>query len=85
MRTTVNIDPFLLRDAKRVAQDRSCSLGQVLDQALRGLLAASDGSAASSYELVPYGTGGLRDGVDLEDREAMAELLGDNEIPAPQC
>jgi hypothetical protein len=35
--------------------------------------------ARMAFRLPTSGSGGLQPGVDLEDKEAMAELLGDNE------
>ncbi|MBO0839736.1 MAG: type II toxin-antitoxin system VapB family antitoxin [Sciscionella sp.] len=85
MRTTVTIDDHLLAEAKAVAARSHRTLGSVVEDALRKLLAEYD---KPRYELptsgVPFttdGEGGLRPGVDLEDKELMAELLGDNEFP----
>lgn len=33
--------------------------------------------------LPTHGTGGLQAGVDLDDKEALAELIGDNAAPYP--
>lgn len=76
MRTTVNIDEHLLAEAKILAARTHRSLGQVVDDALRVLL----GSTAQRVPRAPvdlpvYGGGGLRAGVDLEDKEGLAELL----------
>lgn len=83
MRTTVNIDPSLLHEAKAVASRRRCSLGRVIDDALRAHLTAEASTAEPEpFQIRPFGGQlGLRPGVDLEDKEAMAELLGDNEFP----
>ncbi len=83
MRTTVNLDPSLLHDAKAVAFRRRCSLGRVIDDALRAHLSADAATAGpEGFVIVPYGHGGLHPGVDLEDRARMADLLGDNAFPA---
>jgi Arc/MetJ family transcription regulator len=79
MRTTVNIDDHLLAEAKVLAARTSRSLGAVLDDALRAMLrrdAGEDGHR--EFQLPTHGTGGLHAGVDLEDKEALAELMGDN-------
>lgn len=83
MRTTINLDPSLLSEAKVVAARRRCSLGRVIDDALRAHLAAelADPDATVFRMRVFDGTPGLRPGVDLEDRAALAELLGDDEFP----
>jgi Arc/MetJ family transcription regulator len=83
MRTTVNIDDHLLAEAKVLAARTSRSLGAVLDDALRVMLHRRDGSSAvhQEFRLPTLGTGELQPGVDLEDKEALAELMGDNAAP----
>ncbi|MEB3069623.1 hypothetical protein [[Mycobacterium] vasticus] len=34
-----------------------------------------------AFALPTHGSGGLQPGVDLDDREAIAELIGDNIVP----
>jgi hypothetical protein len=84
MRTTVTIDDHLLAEAKvRAARDHR-TVGEVIDDALRLAFARSapSGEDAFTFRLPTHGSGGLRPGVDLEDREALADILGDNE-PMP--
>ncbi|MBA2788204.1 type II toxin-antitoxin system VapB family antitoxin [Mycobacterium canetti] len=82
MRTTVNIDDHLLAEAKILAARTSRSLGAVLEDALRAMLRRSEkGSGNSEFHLPTHGTGGLQAGVDLDDKEALAELIGDNAAP----
>lgn len=82
MRTTVNIDDALLAEAKVVAARTSRSLGSVVEDALREMLSRIGGEkAASEFRVPTHGSGGLRAGVDLDDKEALAELLGDNASP----
>jgi hypothetical protein len=82
VRTTVNIDEHLLAEAKVLAARTSRSLGAVLDDALRETLRRdSDKRHSSEFRLPTHGTGGLRPGVDLTDKEALAELMGDNAAP----
>jgi hypothetical protein len=56
-------------------------LSEVIDDALRLTFVrpTSDAESARPFRLPSHGSGGLRPGVDLEDREALAEILGDNE------
>ena len=78
MRTTVNIDDDLLRRAKEAAARTGRSLGDVIDDALRSSLA----SRRKSRDVPPlpvFGASGLRPGVDLENREQLADLLGEND------
>jgi hypothetical protein len=84
VRTTVNIDDHLLAEAKAMAARQHRTIGAVLDDALRRLFAEdSRRSAAEPYRLpgLNRGNPGLRPGVDLYDKEQMAELLSDNEAP----
>jgi hypothetical protein len=82
VRTTVNIDDYLLAEAKVLAARTSRSLGAVLDDALRALLRRDAGQPdRGKFRLPTHGSGGLQPGVDLEDKEAVAELMGDNAAP----
>ncbi len=82
VRTTVNIDARLLAEAKARAVARNRTLGEVVDDALRMLLVErAEPAAARPPGVLPTdGGSGLQPGVDLEDREALAELLGDNRL-----
>ncbi len=86
MRTTVNIDKHLLAEAKLRAAREHRTIGSVLEDALRALLddARSSEPAPDRYELprLTYANPGLAPGVDLYDKEQMAERQGDNERPA---
>lgn len=78
MRTTVNIDDHLLAEVKQVAARGNRTVGSVLEDALRHMLAdIGSGADPGGFALPSHGAGGLRPGVDLEDRDAMADLLGD--------
>ncbi|MHB1526509.1 MAG: type II toxin-antitoxin system VapB family antitoxin [Candidatus Dormibacteria bacterium] len=80
MRTTVNIDDHLLAEAKARAAAKHRTLGEVVDDALRVLLIerVELASTRRRVALPTAGGSGLQPGVDLEDKEALAELLGDN-------
>lgn len=84
MRTTVSIDDALLAEAKVIAARENRTLGDVIEDGLRRLIHQPKGpdGASSEWSLRTHGSGGLVPGVDLHDREAMAELLGDNEFDA---
>lgn len=77
----MNIDDHLLVEAKKVAARSGRSLGDVVDDALRVLLAKSAAGRRERVVLTSDGGSGLRPGVDLGDKEALAELLGDNLAP----
>src|SRR5437870_2946479 len=83
MRTTVNIHDDLLAEAKVRAARSHRPLGALIDDALRAEF--SERSVAADHRrrvLLPTdGGSGLQPGVDLEDRDALADLLGDNSPP----
>lgn len=82
MRTTVNISDDLLERAKLLAATSRKSLGEVIDDALRIVLANAERSQGRRrVTLEADGGSGLQPGVDLEDKEALAELLDDNRLP----
>jgi hypothetical protein len=82
VRTTVNIDDNLLSEAKVLAARTSRSLGDVVDDALRAMLRRdADPDGRNEFRLPTHGSGGLRPGVNLEDKDALSELLGDNHFP----
>ena len=77
MQTTVNIDEHLLAEAKVRAARTHRSLGDIIDEALRQRFAVAD-RPAERRSLPTFGVPGERVLVDLDDRDAVAELLGDN-------
>lgn len=82
MRTTVNIDEHLLAEAKLIAARTHRTIGSVMEDALRKLLDEhSARQSAERYELprFTYDPPGVRPGVDLYDKDQMADLLADDE------
>jgi hypothetical protein len=81
MRTIVNIQHQLLAEA-RALRDRK-PLGTVIDDALRTLFVDDATEARTrTWVVLPTGGGsGLQPGADVEDKDALSELLGDNEMP----
>lgn len=77
MRTTVNIEDTVLRDAKRLAERQSRPLGYLVTEGLAMLLAydRKHPKPTGRVELPVSGGGGVRPGVDLEDKDALMELL----------
>ena len=82
MRTTLNISDDLLAEAKVVAARTHRSIGAVVDDALRVLLRsdAAESKAEEAWTFPTSGAGGLQPGVNLDDREALADLLGENAL-----
>jgi Bacterial antitoxin of type II TA system, VapB len=82
VRTTVNIDDNLLAEAKVLAARTSRPLGAVVDDALRAMFRrGADEHGRKEFRLPTHGTGGLQAGIDLEDKDALAEVMGDNAAP----
>jgi hypothetical protein len=80
VRTTVTINDELLRELKAVAVREERTLGSVLEDAIRSLLNQPRPATTPSFSLPAYKprVPGLRPGVDLLDREALAGSLGEN-------
>ena len=70
----------LLSEAKLLATTTRRSLGFVIDDPP---LASEprDAGRAARYLDFSDGAGGLQPGVNLDDKEASADLLGDNALP----
>lgn len=81
MRTTINISDDLLAEAKVLAARTHRSIGAVVDDALRVLLSRPAESSSVPWSFPTGGAGGLQAGVNLDDKEALAELQGDNAVP----
>ena len=81
MRTTLNISDDLLAEAKVLAARTHRSIGAVVDDALRVLLSRSAEAVSGPWTFPTGGAGGLQAGVNLDDKEALAELQGDNAVP----
>lgn len=79
MRTTVTIDDDLLRRAKALAARTGRNLGDVVDDALRVLLTDRADATETDVVLPTFGGSGFRLGVDLEDRDAIADLLDERD------
>lgn len=81
MRTTVNIDDDLLEQLRAISARTRQPLGELVDDALRLMLAKRRQRPAREFVLPAYGQCGLQPGVGLEDKEALADLFGDNRLP----
>ena len=75
MRTTLNLDDALMRKAKRLAAETGKTLTQVMEEALEiGLAGTPARKGRFHLRWVPV-EGKLRPGVDLDDRDALYELM----------
>lgn len=77
MRTTVSISDELLTAAKRLAQERGQTLGEVIDSALRRELAIPAQRGKRPVVPVFDGGSGPRPGIDLTSNRALHEALDD--------
>ena len=75
MKTTLNLDDGLLREAKRKAADEGTTLTYVVEQGLRAVL-NDEGSPAEPYVFAfPVVDGGGPPVVDVADREALYDRM----------
>jgi hypothetical protein len=78
MRTTITIDDELVARAKVLAARSNRTLGSVVEDGLRQLLARhEEGDSRVQVSLPVDGGSGVLPGVDLDDRAAVADLLDD--------
>lgn len=85
MRTTLNIDDDLLRNAKETAARHDRTLTAVVEDALRESLARRRTATRRPAVELPtfHGEGGLMPGVDLDDNAGLRALL-DEGVPLEQ-
>ncbi len=76
MRTLLNIDEKLLNYAKHRALEERLSLTQLVENALRVLLAKSPKSD-EKVRLVTASGAGLKHGVDLDNSASLRAILDD--------
>jgi len=83
MRTTVRMNPDLLRRLKEYAALQGTTLTRVLEDAARQLLAGRPGPAAVKARIrLPAYTGqGLHPGVDLDDSASLLDLMDRRDAP----
>lgn len=81
----MNIDDQLLAEVKLLAARTHRPIGSILEDAVRKLLDDAPAAPPGPFRLprIDYQDPGLRPGVDLEDRELMASLLGDDRLAPP--
>jgi len=83
MRTTLNLDDELLRDAKRLAAERGTTLTAVMEDALRiAVRRVEKPKPRRRVKLPTFGVPGegFRPGVNLDSNAAMLELM-DEGVP----
>jgi hypothetical protein len=76
MRTTVTIRDDLLRRARRVALQRSCTLSELVEESLQRALSGQQASARTKPTRLPTFRGrGLQPGVDLDSSAGILEMM----------
>jgi hypothetical protein len=75
MRTTLNLDDRLVEAAKRYAAREGTTLTAVIDAALRRFLASQRRTQHGFRLAVRVHSTRARDGVDIEDRDALYDLM----------
>lgn len=75
MRTTIEINDELLRQAKRRAADEAVPLREIVERALRALLGGKSASRKRYALAWHVERGRLQAGVCLEDRDALFDLM----------
>jgi hypothetical protein len=75
MKTTLNLDDELLREAKKRAAERGTTLRQVVEEALRDSLAEPEPDRAGFKLRLKTVRGGGPPRVDVADRDALYDLM----------
>jgi len=74
MKTTLNLDTHLLREAKKRAADEGTTLTEIVERALRNALEAPEPREPYVFDF-PTVHGGGPPLVDVADRDALYDLM----------
>ena len=81
MRTTVRLDESLLKAAKRRALETGKTLTAVIEEALRESLARKGPKKKlGRFKIKPFGGGGLRPGVNLDDSASLLDIMEGRDV-----
>jgi len=75
MKTTLNINDAVMREVKREAARRGCTMGSLIESALRLFLKEAKKPPAKLQPLPTFHGG--RELVDVSDREALHNVLNE--------
>ncbi|MGI8926611.1 MAG: type II toxin-antitoxin system VapB family antitoxin [Tepidiformaceae bacterium] len=79
MRTTIDLEDGLLRDARMAALESGRTLSAIVSDALREALARRDTACDDGWELPRFRPGagqeGLLPGIDINDNAGLRDLL----------
>jgi hypothetical protein len=79
MRTTIRLEPGLLRRAKRHAAEQGTTFTTLVREALQAYLGRVTAGPQEQRELPVSGRGGLRPGVDLDDTSSLYDRMDGRE------
>ena len=77
MKTTLNLDQRLMREAKRLAAERGMTLTSVIEEALRDALEERRVVPPVTFDM-PVVTGQTGSAVDVADRDALYDRMDDD-------
>lgn len=77
-RTTIDLDASVLADLRRLAASEGKSMGQVASELLAGGVSGGERPAPRPFNWVRKEMGPFK--VDLEDKEAIRDLLDSEEL-----
>jgi hypothetical protein len=77
MRTTIDLDADLLREAKQVAAANGVTLTRLIEDAVRAVLQRRAEQPRHDLELPVFHGRGLRPGVDLADSAGLLDVMDD--------
>jgi hypothetical protein len=76
MRTTVTIPDDLLRKAKQIAAERSCTLSEVVQEALQRIFSQTRSSGRRRpTRLTTYRGQGVLPGIDLDSSSGLLDAM----------
>jgi hypothetical protein len=76
MRTTISIPDDLLRKAKQVAAERSCTLSEVVQEALQKVFAQSRSAGQRRpTRLTTFRGQGVLPGIDLDSSATLLDVM----------
>jgi hypothetical protein len=75
MKTTLDLEDGLVMEVKKVAAQRGTTMTDVIEEAIRGALAPKSSSARPFKLRWKPVRGRLQPGVDLDDRQALYDVM----------
>lgn len=75
MKTTLNLDPVLMRRVRRRAAETDRTMTALIEDAVRELLLSEAGKGGTyAFDAVPV-PGRVQPGIDLDDRSALIDAM----------